>query len=60
MRSNDTTAPAPPTPRIITPNYIRTLEEAARERSFGFVISERDRQICLHGYLLALEEVMRR
>jgi hypothetical protein len=55
----DSTPAASLTPRIVTPNYIRTLEETARERTFGFVISDRDRQICLHGYLLALEEVMR-
>jgi len=55
----DSTPAASLTPRIVTPNYIRTLEETARERIFGFVISDRDRQICLHGYLLALEEVMK-
>jgi hypothetical protein len=55
----DSTPAASLTPRIVTPNYIRTLEETARERTFGFVISDRDRQICLHGYLLALEEVMK-
>jgi hypothetical protein len=56
---DSTTGPEFSTPRIISPDHIRTLAEEARERTFGLVISERDRQICLHGYLLALEEVMK-
>jgi hypothetical protein len=56
----DCTPTTPDVPRIISPDHIRTLAEEARERTFGLVISERDRQICLHGYLLALEEVMKR
>jgi hypothetical protein len=56
------TTPTPPiTPRIVTPEFIEQLHDAALARAFGFGGPGRGKlqEAVRHGYLLALEEVMK-
>ena len=54
---NDTTPPSV-SARLITPKQILMLASEAKDRDFG-MRDDAKRAYILHGYLLALEEVMR-
>ena len=53
------TTPPPKTTRIVTPRHISEYRTSAYYRDFGFPDDKLRQDDMRHGYLLALEEVMR-